>query len=585
MALSLASLLRARPSAAGLAIAAAAGAAVLALVPDVVVVVCLIWLLDGNMEPELLAMGAAAFLLAALLRHAAQCASAALAHRLAFDVQRDLRHRLLDHLARIPLGAIVERPASDLRRILLDDIEQIEDGIAHLVPDLVGMAVTAFLVVAALAWIDWRLALAATAPLAVGFVVLSLVMAIGRKTITAYQDALADMEQAAIEYAGAIPTLRLFGGMDRLAPRLTTALDTHDRLGNGWIEMALVPSVAGQVLMTNGALLVLPLGLWLYGSGAITLSILVLFLVFGVGLGRLYPAFVSVAHRFTKQTEVLGRIEALLSIPPLPAGGRAMLSEADRRGEVAFCNVSFAYGPRTALHDVSFRVPAGKSVALVGTSGAGKSTVARLVARLWDPGRGTISVSGVALETLEETAMAAQVSCVFQDVGLLAGSVADNIRLGKPEATDAEVERAARLANADGFIRGLPDGYATRLGQRGGGLSGGQRQRLAIARALLKDAPVLVLDEATAFLDAESEAAVQEAIARLVSGRTLIVIAHRLHVVAGCDDIVVLAGGRVVERGRHAELLSAHGVYARLWAEAYGAIDSGWRPVAIGGGA
>jgi ATP-binding cassette subfamily B protein len=297
-------------------------------------------------------------------------------------------------------------------------------------------------------------------------------------------------------------------------------------------------------------------------AGWVPVSTLAAFLAIAYGFGDLFASMHGISHRLMLQVQLLKRIDEISQAPELPAPA---IGQATRDSSISFEDVGFAYGARTVLSGVSFVVEPGRCLALVGPSGSGKSTVAKLVGRFHDVAIGSVKFGGVDVRDLDPDALHRQVAYVFQDVFLFGGTVADNIRLAQPGASDEEVIAAARNAQAHDFISRLPQGYTTILGERGYGLSGGERQRISIARAILKDAPILILDEATAFADPESEAQIQDAIATLASGRTVIVIAHRLHTIVQADEILVLDQGHVAERGRHAELVAAGGLFARMW--------------------
>jgi ATP-binding cassette subfamily B protein len=311
---------------------------------------------------------------------------------------------------------------------------------------------------------------------------------------------------------------------------------------------------------------VLAAGIWLVAGGTMEpAGLLVALLIGTLPIESILP--LMYLNNFVNDSKAgAARIASVLALPELPEPTRP---RPPRDGSVRFRGVTFGYGAdrdRPALDGVDLDVPAGSVCALVGPSGSGKSTLARLVARFHDVDAGSVEVGGVDVREIGTPALLRHVALVFQDPFLVDDTVAENIRLGRPDATDAEVEAASRAAGAHEFVVSeLPDGYATRVGERGGLLSGGQRQRLTIARAMLVDAPIVVLDEATAFADPEAEAAIQDSVAALTRGRTVIVIAHRLATVADADQIVVLADGRVAEHGTHDELLAAGGRYARMW--------------------
>ena len=313
-----------------------------------------------------------------------------------------------------------------------------------------------------------------------------------------------------------------------------------------------------------GSVLMIPLSLWLYGRGQLSITFLLGVLLFVFDLFGPIKALYSQATRLTVMNACMDRIEAVLAQPELPDRGRETLPKAGGAPEVEFRNVTFAYGEKEVLHDVSFTLEKNRMLALVGPSGGGKSTVANLLSRFWDVKQGQILVRGRDIRDIPLSDLMDQISMVFQRVYLFQDTVYNNIAMGRTDATREEVYEAARKARCYDFIMELPDGFDTVIGEGGASLSGGERQRISIARALLKDAPVVLLDEATASLDVENESAVQTALSRLLRGKTVLVIAHRMRTVAGADHIVVLEDGHVAQQGTPAELMEQGGLYRRM---------------------
>jgi ATP-binding cassette subfamily B protein len=537
-------------------------AALLSLTPYVAAALALAALLDGTATGGWLASLGLAALAGVAGRQMLFALSTGLSHHIAFATQEELRIELAAKLARVPLGFFDDRSKGELRTVLLDDVEGVEDGMAHIVPELSAAIVAPVVAILLLALIDWRLTILALLPLGLGMVLIGRVMRQGEGVTRDYLQIQARMAETVAEMADGLPTVRAFNQDGQTTARARRAFAEMTALSENWARHAVVPGSVAQVLLTSHLLFAAPAGLVMAAAGWIGTGALAAFLAVTYGLGDVFSSLQGISHRLMKQVELLDRIDAVMAAPELPAPTQP---QAPADASVRFAGATFSYGSRRVLDGIDLEVAPGRCLALVGPSGSGKSTLARLIARFHDVEAGAIQIGGVDVREIAPDVLNAHVAYVFQDVFLFAGTVAENIRLAKPDASEEEVAAAARAAQAHDFIAALPQGYDTVIGERGLGLSGGERQRISIARAILKDAPILVLDEATAFADPENEALIQDAIAALASRRTLIVIAHRLHTIAHADLIAVLDAGRVAERGSHAELLASEGLYAAMW--------------------
>lgn len=485
-----------------------------------------------------------------------------LSHTVAFATQRGLRFELAEKLARVPLGYTEEKSKGEIRATLIDDIEILEDGMAHLVPEVSAAVIAPVITLIVMLLIDWRLALLMVLPIVIGAVLLNRMMKSGARSTRAYFTLFNRMATTSAEIADGLPTVRAFNQDEQAMARTRNAFAEMSRFSNAWLYEAILPGSAAQVLLSSHLLFVGPAGLLMAANGWVSTPMLAAFLAIAYGFGDLFAALNGISHRLMQQVQLLERIDGLRKAPELATSTDPRIPHD---ASVEFDNVSFAYGTRTVLSEVSFKVDTGRCLALVGPSGSGKSTIAKLAARFHDVAAGAIRIGNADVRDLASETLHKQIAYVFQDVFLFGGTVADNIRLGRRDASDDDVIKAARSAQAHDFIERLPQGYQTVLGERGYGLSGGERQRVSIARAILKNAPVLILDEATAFADPENETQIQDAIARLAQDRTVLVIAHRLRTIIHADEILVLDEGRVVERGQHADLIAANGLFARLW--------------------
>ena len=503
-------------------------------------------------------------LLSVMLGFAAMGAALGLSHVLAFDAIFRLRLAVARHMARLPLGYFAERRSGDAKKLVIDEPEKLELIVAHGLPEGVSALATWIAVSIWLFVVDWRMALAAIAVTPASFVLLTIAMTRGGRRAAAYQAAQQRMNASIVEYIAGMPVVKVFNRVGERFAETSEAVRAYARVETEWAREYLPLGGTFFGLVLTNIVFILPAGLFLMAAGQLDLPTLLFFVILGANysqpLLKLFNQFHELAH--ISMGSML--VAEILDAAPQPDSG-AWVALAGH--DIVFESVHFGYGAHDVLHGVSFAAKQGAVTALVGPSGSGKSTIASLIPRFFDVRMGRVTIGGVDVRDIGLDQLMDTVAFVFQTTFLFSDTIAANIRFGKPGATDAEVEAAARAARAHEFIMALPDGYATRLGANGRTLSGGERQRIAIARAILKDAPVIVLDEATAFADPDNETAIQEAIEALTAGRTLIVVAHRLHTVSAADAIVVVDKGRITETGRHDDLVARGGLYAGLWAD------------------
>ncbi|MCE5173059.1 ABC transporter ATP-binding protein/permease [Paenibacillus profundus] len=543
-----------------------AASAVFALIPFVIVYRMAEGLLHPQADVSAVRQLILVACIAVLLRFALMGASTMLAHTAAFHVLYDLRVRLIEKLGKLPLGFFSTQHSGRLNKVIADDVERIESFIAHHLPDLTASIIAPLLTTAYLFAVDWRLGIAALLPIPAAFAVQGLMSAHGRRSddMQRMHDLSETMNGAIVEFVHAMPVIKSFNQTVHSFARYRHSVESYASL---WTQIARKKTplyTLFLLLLESGLLFIMPAGVWLYGQGAITLSVLLLFLLLGVGLTAPLRQISTLGHMMQNNLEGVRRIEAVLSEEEQSVPTRSE-ANSPQRFDIDFRQVRFAYGEREVLKGIDLTAEHGKVTAFVGPSGAGKSTAAQLIARFFDPAAGEIRLGGFDIRSIPPEHLMDLLSFVFQDVPIVSDSVAANLRMGKEGASESDMIDAAQAAQAHDFISALPEGYNTRIGEGGVPLSGGERQRLAIARAILKNAPVLILDEAFAFADAENEAKIQDALSRLLHGKTVVVIAHRLSTIMDADRIVVFDDGQAAGIGTHDELLHSCPLYAGMW--------------------
>lgn len=486
----------------------------------------------------------------------------------AFGTIYDLKIEFADHLARIPLGYHLSIGSGKLRKIMEGNIESIEGFLAHQFPDFVASVTSPIVMVILLFAVDWRFGLASLAGIIAAFVAEFMGYGSGemKNTMKQYQDALEDMNNASVEFVRGMPVIKIFGKEESSFERLKSAINKYTdwvlKFSLGWQNC--MP--AFTAIVNNIYLFLIPVGI-LVGRNAKDPKMFALhfvfYLLFVPAIAGILNKIMYVSESFMEINNNVARMDEILYISELADNGTKVPAGCD----VRFENVSFSYEGRTeqALKNVSFQAQEGQLTAVVGASGSGKSTIANLLSRFWDIGEGSIKIGNTDIREISQEELMKTISFVYQDTFLFKMSIADNIRLGRRNASDQDVVEAARQAQCHEFIMQLPDDYQTVVGSSGVHLSGGERQRIAIARAILKDSPVIILDEATAFSDPENEYLIQKSFENLTKNKTVIMIAHRLSTVRDADRILVMQDGELVESGNHEALYEKGGRYRKLW--------------------
>ena len=497
--------------------------------------------------------------------------STAASHQVAYHVLEGLRLRMADRFLHAPLGEVQAHSIGEIKNIMVDKIEGIEPPLAHVVPEGAGHIVLPVVSIIALALIDWRIALASLVTFPAAFVCMALTFKISGKNFDTYNNSNTYMNSMIVEYIEGIEVIKAFGRVGVSYEKYAKAITDYRTFVIKWLSSTWVTMKLAFALFPATLIGTLPVSLALASAGTITASQAALAVMLSISMvGSL--AKLEVFANETKQMQMtVEELDSLLTMKSLPEPEkRANITSTD----VELKQVRFSYSGNTeeeVLHGIDLKLPQGSFTALVGPSGGGKSTVAKLIARFFDVTEGSITIGGVNIKDMPLSQISENVSFVAQDNFLFRCSLLENIRLGNPKATDEEVKAAARAAQCEEFILKLPQGYDTPAGEAGKRLSGGEKQRIAIARMMLKNAPIVILDEATAFTDPENEDKIQQSIAALTKGKTLLVIAHRLSTIKQADNIVVLKNGAIVAHGTQEELLENCPLYQDMWKAHIGA--------------
>jgi len=493
--------------------------------------------------------------------------SGMLSHIAAFNILYEIRVKIAEKLSKLSMGYFTRKASGEIKKVMSEDVERIELFVAHHIPDITSAVVFPLVVIGYLFYMDWRLAIAALIPFPLVFGIMAKMMMSqeSKRLNREHHNALEKMNAAVVEYVRGMPVVKVFGtaldSFRRLTESVISYRDWSQRISNDYSKTY----PAFQTAASSSLVFIVPAAVFILNrTGAVEQFIPTVLFFTIIGGGFFFPLFklMFMAGFLTQISVGMERIDDILyrdTVPDRDSGQRP--SDA----AVEFDHVTFAYDETTVLDNVSFRAEPGTMTALIGPSGAGKTTMGLLVARFWDVQSGAIRIGGVDIRDMKMESLMEHVSFVFQDGFLFFDTIEENIRMGNARATMDEVIAAAKSAQCHEFIERLPNGYQTLVGEGGTYLSGGEQQRIGIARAILRDAPVVVLDEATAYADPENEGRILEGLARLIKDKTVIIIAHRLYTVTHADQIIVIDQGRVVEQGTHPKLVEDGGLYTAMW--------------------
>lgn len=493
-----------------------------------------------------------------------------LSHLSAFRIETNMRRTAMERLMCVPLGFFDTQNTGRMRKIIDEDSSQTHTFVAHILPDVAGSVVAPIGIIVLLLAVDWQLGIAAMVPIVCAFGIMGYMMNPKNNDFQRmYLDAQEKMSAEAVEYVRGIPVVKVFQQTVFSFKRFHDSIINYRDLVIRYTLLWRTPMSAYTIAINAFAFLLVPTGIILIGHGgetAIIVSDMVLYVLIAPIIAANVMKAMHLSQNLFLANEAVDRLEKLTATPPLPESSEPEKAAAF---DVSLRNVSFRYeaAERDAVSHIDLDIPQGKTVALVGASGSGKTTIARLIPRFWDVREGSLRIGGVDVRHMDKATLMRNVSFVFQNTRLFKTSILENIRYGNPDATIEQVNRAVDLSQSREIIERLPQGLNTVIGAEGTYLSGGEQQRIVLARAILKDAPIVVLDEATAFADPENEHLIRQAFAHLTRGKTVLMIAHRLTTVQDADNIVVVDKGRIAEQGTHQQLMEQATLYYKMWNE------------------
>ncbi|MDD1772488.1 MAG: ABC transporter ATP-binding protein/permease [Methanomassiliicoccales archaeon] len=484
-----------------------------------------------------------------------------LTHVMAFRIIHEVRMELAERMTRLPIGTLEGLGFGQLENSLNSNMERLELFLAHHFPEMVSIFIVPIAMGLFMFILDWKMAVTVIAPIMVGICVILYFRKDWGRTISTVLQMRSRLSSTILELIQGIKVFRMFR-VDLKRSRFQCALSEFKEKYLYWYERTTPPLDIYHALVTSTLVFVIPVGGWLYTNGELAIETFIFFIIMSVLFGKLMLRIYHIYSFYNEEFVCMERINLIRASSVLPERDGGL---RPKDGSIEMRSVHFSYGEEEVIRGLDLKVDSGKKLAIVGPSGAGKTTITRLITRAYDVQSGQVLVGGVDVREIPFDELMRHISVVFQDIFLFNDTVMENIRIGRPAASDEEVVEAARKARCDEFIRGLEHGYETKVGDRGMRLSGGEKQRISIARSILKDAPILILDEATVFIDPENEGFVQEALAELTENRTVIMIAHRLSTITDVDDIVYIDEGKVAEEGRFEDLVQAGSKFSFMW--------------------
>lgn len=553
------------------AIASAAVGVLGGMVPYFAAAQIIIALISGEKELDFYLKWCGLALAGYVIRTCLYTLALSMSHKATFAILKSVRERVLEKLPKMPLGTIMDTSSGKIKQIIVDQVESMETPLAHLLPEMTSNILAPVCIFIYLLVLDWRMALLSLVSIPMGMI---FMMAVMKDYGVQYEGSVKTtqaMNSTIVEYIGGIEVIKAFNQGKNSYAKYSDRVRANAAYFYNWMKSCQLFTSLSKSISPATLITILPVGWLLYRSGSLEMETFITTIILSLGIAGPLLAVMNFADSLAKVGTIVGSVDEILAGEEQAHG-----DENVRFGkmDISVEGVSFGYHEdREILHNVNLEIPAGMMTAFVGPSGSGKSTIAKLIAGFWDVEHGKIRMGGHDLKEIPLTQLYAQVAFVSQDNYLFDESIRENIRMGRTDAADEEVEAAAKAAGCDAFIRELEKGYDTMVGGGGAHLSGGERQRIAIARAMLKDAPVIILDEATAYIDPENESVVQKAVKKLVQGKTVLVIAHRLSTITGAEQIVVVNNGNIESVGTHEQLLNQCPLYASMWQAHIGVKD------------
>ncbi len=520
-------------------------------------------IISGNTDGNYYLMMAGLALAGYILKSVLYAMGLSVSHKAAFSVLAEIRKEIFAKLPRMPLGTIIDTSSGKMKQIIVDEVERMERPIAHMIPELTSNIIGAVAVWVYMMIIDWRMGLICLISVPVGMLFFLMIAATYSEDYRRSVETTQEMNSSIVEYIHGIEVIKAYNQGKSSYQKFKDKVMANAAFYYGWMKKTEFNTAMCYAIAPCTLITVLPIGWKMYLNGSITADVLMTSIMLSMSIVGPIMAAISFTDSSAKVATTVATVDELLS------GEEQKHADTPVRfcsHNIEFRDVSYSYHEgEEVLHNINLSIPEGSFTALVGPSGSGKSTIAKLIAGFWDVEEGSITMGGNDLRSIPLEQLYDQIAYVSQDTWLFDDTVMNNIRMGKTGASDEEIRRVAKLSGCSDFIEALPDGYDTYVGRGGTHLSGGERQRLAICRAVLKDAPIVVLDEATAYIDPENEALIQKALARLVRNKTVIIIAHRLTTITNADQIVLINEGMVEKAGTHEELLGSSELYSSMW--------------------